>query len=42
MDVWLERLKRFLEIIRPKTYNIIARSLAGQDRERFLTTWANK
>ena len=27
MDVWLERLKRFLEIIRPKTYNIIARSL---------------
>ncbi|KXS33892.1 MAG: hypothetical protein AWU56_2543 [Idiomarina sp. T82-3] len=27
MDVWLERLKRFLEIIRPKTYNVIARLL---------------
>ena len=29
MEVWLERLDRFLTIIRPKTYNVIARVIVG-------------
>ena len=29
MDIWIERLDRLLKIIRPKTYNIIARTIIG-------------
>ncbi|WP_350547095.1 hypothetical protein [Pseudoalteromonas sp. 5-MNA-CIBAN-0065] len=29
MDIWLERLDKFLTIIRPKAYNVIARTIVG-------------